>query len=121
MGCSVVCGGVMGVVGMWCAVSWSWGCYFGLFRGTDYCRWVWGLFRVVGYGSFGWRETVVCRKDDRLVCLSPRVGELVWGSAGSWLECGRRLPSVCLVSIARCSVSDPSFVVDFGMSWCALA
>ena len=50
---------------------------------------------MVGCGSFGWRETVVW--DDRFVCLSPRGGEMVWGSEGSLLECGRRLPSVCLL------------------------
>ena len=55
------------------------------------------------------------------MCLSSRGGELVRGSGGSWWVCGGRLPSACLVSIASCSVSDPSFVVDFGVSQCVLA
>ncbi len=60
------------------------------------------------------------REDDLSVYLSSEGEKLVWGSGGSWLECGRRLPSACLVSIASCNVSGPSFVVDFGMSWCVL-
>ncbi len=105
---------------------------------------------MVGCRSFGWEETTVCRvseeypngsgrvvrggppgvvylgykggvvfsgrEDGRSVYLSSEGGKLEWVPWGL----GWCLPRVCLVSITSCNVSDPSFVVDFGMSWCVL-
>ncbi len=34
---------------------------------------------------------------------------------------GGRLPSVCLVSTASCSLPVPSVSVSFGLSWCVFA